>query len=173
VTRELATRLAADKGDESLWGAPASPQGGDGVRIAGLTQGRFHGVGNLPSATGESNTPQVTAEVVVHGATVVVNLSVDAKRLDADCNAPAGAMRAAVLTALGEVFGAPPWAVEPLARIETGGRPAFDAAYPAAVGGGARVAFGCYLAVAEALREAGAANTGAQSFREFSGEDRV
>lgn len=170
TAREAAARLAADKGGAMSWGTQVLSAADKGPGATGLKQGRFHGVGYAASTSEEVSVPRVAAEVDIRGDTIVVNLSMVGEGLDANCNAPAGAVRAAVLTALGEACDAPPWAIAAGVTVDTGGVSRFDAKYPAAVGGGARVAFGCYRAVAAALTEAGATRVGGRSFHEFSGE---
>lgn len=135
-----------------------------------MPKGSFSGTARLPSPGAAGGGAQVRAELTVSDTAIHVTLSViDAGQVAPDCNAPLCATRAAVLTALSAVTGAPPWQLARALRLDTGGSSVVDAAYPAAVARGAITAFACHGAVLDALRTAGAAAGTTCSFNAFAG----
>ena len=169
AARGVAADLAAEEG-ANLVIAAQRPTVAIGAPLGRIPTGRFEGIAGLMSPGDVSNNTQVQVEVTVSEADVHVKLAVsDADKVDAECNASLSATRAAVLTALSDVAGVPPWMLARSTRIDTAGSDILNAAYPAAVAKGEVTAFGCYEAVLNALRHAGTGAVPPRSLDAFAG----
>jgi len=173
AARHAATDLAASGNSQPAFPVHAPPvSSGAADHLVRIPKGHFFGAARLQSPGDAGNDTQVRAELTISQASVHVTLSaINTDKVGADCNSPLSATRAAVLTALSDVAGVPPWILARWTSIDTGGSGIVNAHYPAAVAQGALTAFACYEAVLHALSKAGAAAGAARSFGAFAGRE--